>query len=111
MPIVDVIRKRAKKLPLERPGVAVRNEGYASEGPPDPLTISAHAQPLSPKEIRDLPPGQNATDWRNIWSEEEMIFSDRITSEGKKYTVKRIEYWPEGPFYRAAAVKTEDVLT
>jgi len=110
MAVVDVVRARAKTLQLERPGVSVVSDGFATKGAPVITTIEAHAQPLSPKEIRDLEPGQDATVWRNIWSEFEMRISDEITSAGKKYTIKRVEYWEEGLFYRAQGVITEDVL-
>lgn len=110
MAVVDVVRARAKTLQLERPGVTVNTDGFATKAAPAVSTIEAHAQPLSPQEIRDLEPGQDSTEWRNIWSEEEMRISDVITSLGKKYTIKRIEYWPEGEFYRAQGVITKDVL-
>ena len=110
MAVVDVVRARAKPLQLERPGATINTDGFATKGAPVVSTIEAHAQPLSPQEVRDLEPGQNATAWRNIWSEEEMRVSDVITSLGKKYTVKRIEFWPEGNFYRAQGVITEDVI-
>ena len=92
MAVVDVVRSRVKTLALERPGATVNTDGFATKAAPVVSTIEAHAQPLSPKEIRDLEPGQNATDWRNIWSEEEMFLSDVITSLGKKYTIKRVEF-------------------
>ena len=110
MAVVDAVRSRAKTLVLERPGVTVNIDGFATKAAPTVSTIEAHAQPLSPQEVRDLPAGQNSTDWRNIWSEEEIILSDVITSLGKKYTIKRVEYWEEGLFYRAQGVKTEDNL-
>lgn len=110
MAVVDVVRARAKTLILERPGATVNVDGFATKADPTASTIEAHAQPLSPQEIRDLPSGQDAMAWRNIWSEEEMIISDVITSVGKKYTIKKVEFWPEGEFYRAQGVVTQDVL-
>jgi len=111
MAVVDAVRSRVKTLVLERPGATVNIDGFASKADPSTSTIAAHAQPLSPQEIRDLPAGQDATGWRNIWSEEQMFLSDVITSLGKKYTIKRVEYWPEGEFYRAQGVITEDNLS
>lgn len=111
MAVVDVVRARVKTLVLERPGATINTDGFATKAAPVVSTIEAHAQPLSPQEVRDLEPGQDATEWRNIWSEEEMLMSDVITSAGKKYTVKRVEYWEEGLFYRAQGVITEDILS
>ena len=111
MAVVDAVRARTKTLQLERPGITVNTDGFATKAVPAVSTIEAHAQPLSPKEVRDLEPGQNATAWRNIWSETEMKVSDVITSSGKKYTIKRVEYWEEGLFYRAQGVITEDLLS
>lgn len=110
MAVVDVVRARATTLQVERPGGTVNTDGFATKAAPVISTIEVHAQPLSPKEVRDLAPGQNATDWRNFWSEEEIKISDVITSVGKKYTIKRVEFWPEGEFYRAQGVITEDLL-
>jgi len=110
MPVIDVIRSRAQTYQLIRPGTATLNQGYAVEAAPTIIPTDAHIQPLTPKQIRDLPPGQNATDWRNIWSEQEMRISDRITENGVTFTVKTIEYWEEGQFYHATAVITLDTL-
>lgn len=110
MPIVDVIRKRVRTATLERPGATVRTSGYAAEGVPTTSEIEAHVQPLSPQELRSLPPGQNGTDIRNVWSETELKRRDYITIDSKRMLIDSVEYWPEGPFYRARAVITEDVL-
>jgi len=112
MAVVEVVRVRAKPCIRERPGATVRNEGYAAKGTPVPTDIQAHIQPLSAQEIRDLPPGQNAIDWRNIWSESDLALNDRITraTGGDTFTVKRTEYWEEGQFYRAAAVIVRDTV-
>jgi len=110
MAIVDVIRKRVRTATLSRSAAAVITDGYAAPGAATTSEIDVHDQPLTPEEIRNLPPGQNATDWRNIWSETQLILRDRVTVGGKTYTVQRDEFWREGPFYHVQAVVTEDIL-
>lgn len=110
MAVADVIRRRTQQVTLSRPSAAVITDGYAAPGTPTVSTIAAHVQPLQPQEVRDLPPGQNATDWRNVWSETELKINDQVTVDGLVLTVKRDEFWKEGTFYRVQATITRDQI-
>lgn len=94
-----------------RPGTATRSGGYAKPGTPTTKTILAHVQPLSPKEIRDLPPGQNAIDWRNFWSTtDELLIKDSITTGGITYRLKSVIFWDEGEFWQGQGSKVSDTI-
>lgn len=109
MAVASAIRKRAKLHNYKTPQAAVVNEGYASTtytlG-----TIKAHVQPLSGKELRDVPEGQNATDMRNVWSETQMAVRDLIEIDGLDFEIKNVQYWDEGRFWWARAAKAKDQL-
>jgi hypothetical protein len=84
---------------------------YLKKGTPATTTIQAHVQPLSPKEIRDLPPGQNAIDWRNVWSTtDDLLIGDIITVGGISYRLKSAIYWEEGEFYQGQGSKVSDTI-
>jgi hypothetical protein len=83
-------------------------DGYGSDvdvsGP-----ILAVIQPMSGKELRNVPEGQNTLDWRNIWSLVEIKARELITDpEGNQFTIQSVEFWREGPFYKATAVRADD---
>ncbi len=67
-------------------------------------TIDVHVQPLSAKELRNVPEGQNTMQWVNMWSLTEIKEQDLIDV----YTVQKVKYWPEGPFWHAQAVRVSN---
>ena len=111
MSVKSVIIRRQKSVQRSRPGAEVNLAGYIQKATPTTTTIQAHVQPLSPKEIRDLPPGQNAIDWRNIWSTtDDLLVNDVITTGGIAYRLKSAIFWEEGEFYQAQGSKVSDTL-
>ena len=68
-------------------------------------TIQATIQPLSPREMRNLPRGQSTKFASNVWSETELQERDLVTNpEGTQLTLQGVEFWREGPFYHATGV-------
>ncbi len=110
MPAVDVIKRRVKKYDLIRKGPPVIVDGISSR-PTTTTEIDAYHQPMSPKELRNLPPGQNSGEWRNVWTEYPVKLTDEIDLNGILFVIQKAELWEDGPFYIANAVYTEDVLT
>ena len=108
MAVIEVIRRRAVTLSIQRPVAAVITDGFAVPGTPQVVTVRGYHQPLSPREVRNLPPGQDASDWRNIWSEDEVLIRDRVTLGAEVFTVERVERWPEGPHWKSQAVIVKD---
>jgi hypothetical protein len=111
MSVKSVIIRRQKPVQRSRPGVATIVDGKGQKPTPTTTTIQAHVQPLTPKQIRDLPPGQNAIDWRNIWSTtDNLIIKDVITTGGISYRLKSVIFWEEGEFYHGQGSKVFDTL-
>lgn len=108
MSAVDVIRRRAKAYILSRPGAATITDGIATAGAATSINIKAVVQQMTSKDLRNLPPGQNAGEWINIWSEDEMKLNDEIPFRGVNFTIQRISLWEDGPFYIANANHTFD---
>jgi len=111
MAAVDVIRRRVKTYSLNRRGPAVRIDGIAQPGTPVITDVLAYHQPMSPKELRNLPPGQNAGEWRNVWTEYPIKLTDIITLSGIAFTIQKVELWEDGPFHIGRANYTEDELS
>lgn len=111
MSAVDVIRRRVTPHTLTRPGAHAIVDGIATPAAGSDITIDAYSQPMSPKELRNLPPGQNAGEWRNVWTEDSIKIRDVITINGNGFTVQRVSVWEEGPFTIANVNRIEDVLT
>lgn len=107
---VEVIRRYGRRYLLERPQDDTITDGYAVKNAPKKLNIFAHAQPLSPKELRNLAPGQNASDWRNLWSIDEVFLRDRIHIDGKIFTLQTEATWSEGGFWHATVSRVIDRL-
>lgn len=108
MAVVDVIRRRGRTRIVERPSQATLVDGYAVPGTPTKHKVFATDQPLSGAEIRNLPPGQNATDWRNVWSDAELKLLDSIVLSDGNYTVERLMQWAEGVFWHVQVVRVRD---
>lgn len=110
MAIKNVVIRYQKPVSLARPNASSVLAGYAQPGTDTTTTIQAAVQPLSAKELRDLPPGQNAIDWRNFWSLSELRIKDKITVGGITYRLKNAVYWPEGEFWQGQGSKVSDTL-
>lgn len=112
MSVKSVIIRRQKSVQRSRPGAESNIGGFIQKATSITTTIQAHVQPLSPKEVRDLPPGQNAIDWRNIWTIEpsDLLINDVITVGGISYRLKSAIYWEEGEFYHGQGSKVSDTI-
>ncbi len=103
--ILSVIQARAVDTILSR-----RTQTISTEGLPlntvASSTIKAHMQPMTPKEMANATRGQSESEAQNIWSEEVLKNTDQITNpEGDKFTLQGVEFWREGRFYHATAVR------
>lgn len=111
MSVKSVIIRRQKSVTRSRPGAVTISDGKGQKASPSVTIIQAHVQPLSPKQIRDLPPGQNAIDWRNVWSTtDDLLINDVILSKGISYRLKSAIFWEEGEFYSAQGSKVSDTI-
>jgi len=104
MSFISVIRKRSKTLPLIRSNGSTFVNRVNTPLPTTNTTISAHVQPLSDKELRNVPEGQNTMEWINIWSLSEIKPKDLIGV----HTVQKVKYWEEGKYWKAQAVKVNN---
>jgi len=110
MTIRDVVSRHSKRYTVHRPTPATVTDGFAVAATPDTFVVKAHVQPLSPKELRNLEPGQNGSDWRNVWCLSLLKLRDRIKIESQWYTVQREETWVEGEFWHVQVVRAMDTL-
>ena len=106
--IQSVIRSRAVDVTRTRRVAGLSSTGYGTNADTS-VIIKAVIQPMSPKEMRNLPAGQRTLEWRNIWSEAELQNRDIITDpEGNVFTIQSVEFWRETPHYSAKATKAID---
>lgn len=110
MPAVNVIKRKAKPYVITRPGAEALVDGISTPAAGSNIDIEAVIQQMTAKELRNLPPGQNSGEWITIWSETLMKLRDQVTYGSILYTIQRVAYWEDGPFYIANANRTEDVL-
>src|SRR5215208_4450917 len=106
MPAADVIRRRGDNIQISRPGSITVTDGYAIPAADSTVTVFGVVQPLSGEEIRNLPPGENSVDWRNVWATTEIRVRDRLTADGMLFTIQKIEDWNAAPggFWKGQAV-------
>lgn len=111
-PASDVIRRRGGPITITRPVPLTVVDGYVlASGPAPTVTVIGTIQPLSGQELRNLPPGQNAIDWRSVWALSEIKLRDRITVDGQLFTIEHIDDWAAaGGFWRGQAVRVKDVV-
>ncbi len=110
MSVVDVIRRRLETVALERRAGITIVDGFPKEGTPTTSNIQAHVQQAQAKDLRNLPPGQSTQDWRVCWTETELLGADRITINGVQYTVQQVEFWDQGPFYKALMTDVDEEI-
>lgn len=107
--MIKTIRRNAKTYSLKLAGAnSYDNDGYASEAATVASDIKAHIQPMTQKELRNVPEGQNTLQWISIWSEANIHEKATIVYGGATYTIQKVEFWDDGGFYKAAAVHVED---
>jgi len=108
MALTDLIAEYAVPVTVYRPGVTTTVDGYRTRAPDTVINTEVHFQPMSPKELRNVPEGQNTLEWYVGWSEIELKVKDKIDMGGIAVTVQRREYWPEGPFWKVQASNVTD---
>ena len=102
--ILSVIRAHLEDVTLVRRTAGTSSRGHATNTDAA-STIKATIQPMTPKEMRNLPNGQDVIEANHIWSETELRERDLVTNpEGTQFTVQGVEFWREGPFYHATGV-------
>ena len=107
--IQDTIRDFSEPLTLVRPVEGVIVDGYVTPVTDTIVGITGHMQPLSPKEMRLVPEGQNRLEWWHIWSLSELKVDDIITDgTAIAVTVIRLESWKEGTWWHAQGVRITD---
>ena len=84
--------------------------GYVQNYYFNPITIKAVVQPMTEDELRNVPEGQNTLEWLTIWSRSSFVNKDIIKYQNKNYTIQRVEYWDETPYYKGAMVRVEDQI-
>lgn len=106
----EAIRANARKREVARPAVPTVVDGYAVPGASERLFMDMVVQPMSPKELRNLPPGQNTLDWRNIWSLCEVKLRDVVKLRDGNFVVQSVVFWEDGDFWKATASRVLDQL-
>ena len=81
-------------------------DGYAVKTATATLPIKAHIQPMGTKDLRNVPEGQNTLQWIVIWSETSLPEKNTIDYNGVIFEIQKVEFWDDGPFYKAAGVHT-----
>lgn len=81
---------------------AYNDDGVWVPGSPSASAISATIQPVSGRELKDMPEGIRTEAKYVVWSRTELLVDDAIAHKGSNYRVLLV--WPrdEGAFYRAA---------
>jgi len=110
MSAVDVIKRKVKDYTLTRASSPTIVDGVSTPGTPVTSVIKAYIQPMTSKDLRNLPQGQNAGEWINIWTENPIQIIDEVPFRGVQFTVQRVSLWDDGPFYIANANHTYDTL-
>ena len=108
-----VIRRRQIDLQRVRPGAESITDGFVTRAAGTPETIKGHIQPLTPEELRHLPEGQDSRNTRKIWTYlTDLQENDEITDplDGQTLIVQKVEFWREGGFYEAVALRREGTL-
>ena len=108
MSVVDVIRRRLETATLTRRTGQTNTDGILSDTGQNITPIQAHVQQANSKDMESLPEGQRTQDWRVAWSETALQDADLLTSGSVTYKVMTVEFWDQGPFYKAMATKVDD---
>lgn len=106
--MLKTIKRNARSYSLTSQGSESFVDGYVVKSTESDQTIKAHIQPMNEKELRQVPELQNTLQWIVIWSEISLPVKDKITYGGVIFTIQKVEFWDDGPFYRAKAVHVEE---
>lgn len=106
---LKAVEALAVPLTVSRPSGTTRQNGYGAKTLSSVAGVSGHMQPLSPREMRNVPEGQNELEWWHVWALQEIRPDDRIT-DGHAPTVvlQRVEAWKEGPFWHGFGAVVTD---
>lgn len=76
-------------------------DGVWVEGAPTATALNAAIQPVSGRELKDMPEGIRTEAKYIAWSRSDLVIDDTIAHKGSNYRVMFV--WPrdEGVFYRA----------
>lgn len=110
--VLDTIREFSEPLTVNRPDYKNTVDGYVSQTSLAVAGITGHMQPLSPRELRYVPEGDNTLEWWNVWTLAEIKLGDTITDSSglvPTVTISKIELWKEGPFWKGQGVIVDDV--
>lgn len=107
--MTDLLQDFMVPVTLTRPISEAVSVGFVTEIKVPILGATGHMQPLSPRELRNVPEGQNTLEWWNVWSQSEIRVKDIVTEPGKQTVViQRVETWVEGKFWHAQGTKVTD---
>ncbi len=107
--VLDTIRDESVLLTVNRLTGEVVTRSRVQRVLSGVVGVLGHMQPLSPKELRLVPPGLNTLEWWHIWALSELMESDEVTDgTAPTVTVQKLESWKEGPFWHAQATKVTD---
>lgn len=107
--VLDTIREFAVPLTVNRPTGEDRAAGFGGKTYTAITGVQGHMQPLSPRELRFVPEGENTLEWYHVWSLSE-IKEDDLVTDGTAPTVliARLEYWKEAGFWHGQGSKVTD---
>ena len=109
-PEQEAIRELEVDLTLTRKNVAGTRivDGIPFEKANTPVPFRGAIQPITGKLIRHLPEGQDARDTRMIWTIDLNIglkIDDEITDGIETVIVQDPQFWREGGFFMATALR------
>lgn len=108
MRAADVVRRHARRMKVLRLQPDVVVDGYQQQTTQTIMALIS-VQPLSGQDVRNLPPGQNSTDWLRVWSDRELKTLDRLTVNGELFTVESLLDWSaEGKFWHGRVVRVRE---
>ena len=100
-----------RSLDVERQGEGEYVDGIWQPGSPSNITIDASVQPTSPTDYEKLPEGRRERKAYTLYSASPLCQAsehddkqpDRVTIDGEKYEVSRVEKWGNYilPHYKA----------
>jgi len=91
------------------PGSTQTVDGFVSRGTPDQIEIQAAVMPLTTREIRNLPEGEDARNWRLLLTFDPLgiELNDEVKIGTIRYSVQRVEDWSERQDGEAEFLKAE----
>jgi len=110
MSVFDVIRRNSETLAVERRVLAGVVGGFQTEAAPTTFNIEGHIQQARQQDMVNAPEGQRTEDWRVLWTGTEMLAADRVTESGIEYIIQSVEFWKQGPFYKAMMAEVADLI-